>query len=519
MEEEKKNKTPIRLKKTSEDDSWKEDWRSGGTGKKQAKKVKQSFRTKSFRLGSYTTVSCVVVLAIVVLINLAVNGLPSNYTKIDLSEQQYYSISEQSEQIAGSVEHELTVYVIAQTGNEDETLMELLARYQAVNSKIKVVQKDPVVNPAFASAYTSETVAENSLIFVCGERSKYVPYSDIYVTSYSMNSDYSYNTEVSFDGENQITSAINSVISADTPKVYYLTGHGEQALASYIQESIKQDNLDYEELNLLSAGSVPEDCGCILAYAPTGDISEQEKELLLSYLKAGGKFFYVQNASEDEYPNLAEIMAYYGVAVEKGMVLEGNSRQYYIYQTVLIPEIKSHTITEPLSGYNVLLPYCSGINVTDSDELRDGLNVNTLLTTTDDAYVKTNLDSTTYEKEEGDIDGPFSLAVAVTDTHGGEDDAKEGSGETRIIVLGTSYLLESDINNLVSGANENLFLNSLEWLCERENTISIRAKSMDSGKLTVAAASSNVWKIVLIGILPLAVVICGGIYVYRRRKK
>lgn len=519
MEEEKKNKTPIRLKKAPQDDSWKEEWRSGGKGKRQAKKVKQSFHTKSFRLGSYTTVSCLVVLAIVVLINLAVNSLPSNYTKLDLSPQQYYSISGQSEQIAGSVEDELTIYVIAQTGNADETVMELLVRYQAVNSKIKVVQKDPVVNPTFASAYTSETVAENSLIFVYGDRSKYVPYSDIYVTSYSMNSDYSYNTEVSFDGENQITSAINSVTSVRTPNIYYLTGHGEQVLASYVQESVKQDNLDYEELNLLSAGSVPEDCDCIVAYGPTGDISENEKDILLSYLKTGGKFLYVQDASEEEFPNLAEIMAYYGVTVEKGMVLEGDSRQYYMYPMVLIPEIKSHAITDPLSGYNVLLPYSSGIKAADSDDLREGLSINTFLATTDSAYVKTNLSSSAYEKEEGDIDGPFSVAVAVTDTHAGEDDAGEGCAEARMIVLGTSYMLESDINNLVSGANEDLFLNSLEWLCERENTISIRAKSMDSGKLAVAAASSNMWKIILIGILPLASVACGGIYVYRRRKK
>lgn len=519
MEENKKNRAPIRLKKTKEDDSWKEDWRSGGNGKKQAKKVKQSFRTKSFRLGSYTAVSCIVVLAIIILLNLSISSLPSNYTKIDISKEQYFSLSQQSEQIAKSVEEELTIYVIAQTGNADETIAELLARYQAVNSNIKVVQKDPVVNPTFTSAYTTETVAENSLILVYGDRSKYVPYSDIYVTSYNVDSDYSYSMETSFDGENQITSAINSVTSAEIPKIYYLTGHGEQELPSYVQETMLQDNLEYEELNLLSTGEIPEDCGAVLEYAPAGDISENEKELLLGYMKAGGKFLYVQDASEDEYPNLAELLAYYGVTVETGIVLENDSRQFYLYQTVLIPKMQSHTITEPLSGYNVLFPYCAGISTADSDDLREGLSVSTLLKTSDDAYVKTNLSSDTYEKEEGDIDGPFAAAVAVTDTHAGESDAQEDSGESRLIVLGTSYMLQSDINSLVSGANEDFFLNALEWLCERENTIAIRAKSLDAGTLTVAAASSNMWKIILIGILPLATVIGGGMYIYRRKKK
>ena len=39
-----------------------------------------------------------------------------------------------------------------------------------------------------------------------------------------------------------------------------------------------------------------------------------------------------------------------------------------------------------------------------------------LLTTSDSAYSKAaGYDLTTYDREEGDLDGPFALAVAITD--------------------------------------------------------------------------------------------------------
>ena len=53
-------------------------------------------------------------------------------------------------------------------------LKRLLEKYEEGSDHIKVEQKDPVVNPKFTSEYTSDDVAANSLIVVCGDRSKVV---------------------------------------------------------------------------------------------------------------------------------------------------------------------------------------------------------------------------------------------------------------------------------------------------------------------------------------------------------
>jgi ABC-2 type transport system permease protein len=109
-----------------------------------------------------------------------------------------------------------------------------------------------------------------------------------------------------------------------------------------------------------------------------------------------------------------------------------------------------HDITEPLTsgGYKVLLPIAQGLKV--SSGLRDGLSVTQLLTTSDSAYSKTGGYSiTTYDKESGDVDGPFALSVAVTDTV--DDDTK-----TNIVWVSSSYLLDDQTNSQVSGGEPGL---------------------------------------------------------------
>ena len=76
------------------------------------------------------------------------------------------------------------------------------------------------------------------------------------------------------------------------------------------------------------------------------------------------------------------------------------------------------------------------------------------------------------ERQDGDQSGPFDVGVAVTETG--------TTGETRMVWFSTSQFLADDVNQMVGGANQNLFLNSLNWMCARENNISIRAKSLDS---------------------------------------
>lgn len=154
------------------------------TAKKEKKplkqKIKDSMNKKYIKNGSYSVVISAVFIVIVLVVNMIVGSLPSKYTEVDVSEQKLYSIGDDTKKFLKDLDKDVTIYQVVQSGSEDETIKKLLEKYEEGSDHIKVEQKDPVVNPKFTSEYTSDDVAANSLIVVCGDRSKVVNYSSIY---------------------------------------------------------------------------------------------------------------------------------------------------------------------------------------------------------------------------------------------------------------------------------------------------------------------------------------------------
>lgn len=474
--------------------------------------ARNSLRSRAFRAGGYSLAAAAIVIAIAVALNLMVGTLPASWTKVDLTDTGLYSLSSQTDQLVSALEEDVTVYWIVQDGSQDSTLEQLLERYESLSKHLKVVEKDPVVYPNFAQQYTDATLYNNSLIVVCGDRSRYISYYDIYVTDYSAYYTTG-TTSTQFAGESELTSAIDYVTNEDLPTVYTLTGHGESDLPTELSQGVEDENLLLEELSLVSGEAVPEDADAIILYSPQRDISSDEKDALLTYLQGGGKLLLVTDYTDTDMPNLAEVMAYYGTSLMDGIVLEGDSNHHMQgYNYYLLPDINSHDITQPLvdGGYYILMPIAQGISV--SDELRDGLTVTQLLTTSDSAYAKADgYNITTFDKEEGDTDGPFALGVAIT------EDVEDG--QTGIVWLTTSYMFDSENNMRVAGANNDLFLNALDWMCQRENSISIRAKDLSTEYLTVSSSTASTWSVILVAVVPLAFLACGAVVTIRRRRR
>ena len=91
------------------------------------------------------------------------------------------------------------------------------------------------------------------------------------------------------------------------------------------------------------------------------------------------------------------------------------------------------------------------------------------------------------------------------------------NGVAQMVYIPSTAFLTDQINQLMSGANHDFFMNALEWLCDREDTISIRAKSLDVEYLSVDEQAAAKWEIILMGMIPVGLLIFGGIVVYRRR--
>lgn len=461
----------------------------------------------AFKGGTYSLTITIIVLAILIGINVFVSVLPASMTKLDISSSKLYSITSNTKVVVNALEKDVTIYWIVQSEQEDSVIENLLAKYDSLSDHLTIVKKNPDTYPTFAQQYTDGTVTNNDLVVECGNKYRYISYSDIYLSDIDYTT---YSQVYSFDGEGAITSAIDYVVSEELPQVYVLEGHGEAELSTEMSEQIEKENMELVRFSLLNEDEIPEDADCILINAPSSDISEEEKDILAEYVTDGGKLMVIAGPVEEgELTNLNSLLADYGVEAVEGIVVEGD-RGHYAFATpyIMLPEIQSHTITDPLieSNYYVIMPIAQGFKVGSTDQ---GV-VTELLITSESAYSKVaGYALETYEKEEGDLDGPFALAVAI----------ETSDGEGQMIWIGSSHIMDEMYNAYSSGANLDFTMNALSSLLGEREAVSIRSKSLGYNYLTMDESTSSMLQTIMIGVLPLFFVILGIIVIVERRKR
>ncbi len=467
--------------------------------------AEQTARNRTaFQGGTYALSITAVVLAILIVLNILVSSLPSSLTKFDISAAKLYSITSNTKVVVNALEEDVTIYWIVQSGEEDDVIETLLSKYDSLSDHINVVKKNPDVYPTFAEQYTDETVQNNSLVVECGDRSRFIGYDDIYIQEADMYS-YSYNT--SFDGEGAITSAIDYVTTDELPQLYILEGHGEEELPQNFQEQIEKENIETNTLSLLTVDEIPEDADALLIYEPSSDLSEEEVTMLYEYAENGGKLLVIAGPTEDgSLENLYNLLANYGVETCEGIVVEGNRESYTMQPYILLPEMSSHEITDSLieENYYPNMPISQGMIVND-----DSGAVTSLLTTSSDSFSKAaGYDLTTYEKEEGDTDGPFTVALSIDCTNEGQ-----------IVWFSSAAFLDDMYNALSSGPNSDLAMNALSSLIGESEAMAIRSKSLNYNYLSITDSTASLLKTLMIGVFPLAYLGIGVFVILKRRRE
>ena len=185
-------------------------------------------RGNALRGGSYALAVTAVVLAILIAVNVFACALPTSLTHQDISAAQLYSVTSNTKAVVNNLTQDVTIYWIVQSDQEDDVIQNLLDKYDSLSDHITVVKRNPDVYPTFAQQYTDEEVANNSLVVECGDKSRYIPFTDIYLGEVNMYTGTYSATD--FDGEGAITSAIDYVTGDEYPQIYLIQGHGEGEL-------------------------------------------------------------------------------------------------------------------------------------------------------------------------------------------------------------------------------------------------------------------------------------------------
>ena len=466
-----------------------------------------------FRSGVYSTALAAAVVVLAVLLNLIVRAIPSRCTTFDLSESGLYTLSDSSRQVADALTQDVTIYYVAETGGEDQIISKLLDRYAAESSHITWELKDPAIYPTFASQYGAQDLTSGGLILVSGDQSRVLDASDLYDYDYS---DYAStgSATVTFDGENEITSAIYQLTSGESRHVYYTTNHGEQALTDTLTGALEGQNLSVTVLDLLS-GTIPEDCDLLIINDPAQDFSGvgsmvDELGQLRTYLNGGGRIL-VMTDSYYNTPNLDSLLAEFGLTRTEGLVVEGDSDHALTgYPPLyLLPDYASATESTALDGIStsrrVLLQMAQGITLNETENVVS----EALLVTSDEAYSKAaGYEMTTTEKESGDAEGPFTLAAY----------ARNQDTEAEVIWINCGNMDNEGIYQVIPG-NVTFLQGCAASLAGQEDAVLIDSKALEAAPLTVSNTLVSVLGLGFVFVLPAALLAAGAVVVILRRRK
>lgn len=480
-------------------------------------KRRWSISSKKISTGVFSVTFVAVAMVVSVLFNMLVSSIPSSVTALDFSYAKLYALTDDTKEFMQSLDQDITIYVLNKESSKDEQLDETLTRYKDLSKHVTVKYINPSTNPYFYKDYTDSTPTTNSLIISGSERSKVVDFNDIYDYQTSMDySSYSYNQELKgYDAEGQITSAIEYVTmdSDELPVVYQVTGHGETALSSAYTAALEKANITLQSLELLKEDAVPEDAKAVIINAPTSDFNEDDAAKIISYLQAGGKAIIAGNYAYQDLTNFNSILAAYNVSFTNGVVGENDKNYYYNNNPFyLLPKVDSTEYTSDVSNSYIFSPASEGITYPESS---DDVTYTPLLETTDSAVSKTSTDEiTTSELEDGDIAGPFAVALAVEQT---VDDDKE----TQIAVLGSSLFLTDQCDQVVSGNNSSMFTGIVTKMVGDTDlkTSVIPEKEYTLSNLTVSTMAAVALGLGCAIFVPIILIVLGIVIWAVRRKK
>ena len=481
-----------------------------------SKKVKEKHGTsKWLKQTSLTIILILLIIAICIGINIIVDN--ANLIDIDVTKDKVYSLSQKSEEIAKTLDEDVEIMLI----NMGETEEDFVKKYSSLNDKIKINKIDDINSrPDLTETYG--ITADTPVIIVSSEeREKILSTTDLYTFDYS-----TYATKDT--KEEAITNAIISVTTDEKPIIYNLTGHNKYAddYIYFFTQDLENEAYEVNDLDLLTTGSVPEDCSVLMITTLDEDITKVESDSIIDYIKDGGKIilFSDPNATGKEMPNFQKVLDEYGVSISEGVMLEEDtSKMLYNSPSAIIVTVNDNTSVTKATNMNMNACFMTSgkIEIADSEKLEElGVKAETLATTSEKSFYRTDYSIEDADKTASDEEMGNAIVGALLTKKIDEDK------ESELIIYANNMFITNLSLTSSSGYsyvldyynNEDLAMNSIAYLSDRENMITIR-KNVEISAYTVTE-QQNIIILIIIFAMPLLIVIIGIlVWQYRRRKK
>ena len=446
--------------------------------------------------GAVLTMLAAAAVAVCLLFNLLLAQIPDSRMQLDITGNRLYTVSQTSLDFLASVGQDVELHVLANRDNVDARIVKFIDSYVSKSSHLSVEYIDPVVFPTALETYGASS---NTIVVTCAAtgRQETISLDDIIGYDYASYYTTGQATESTFDCEGLLTSAVDGVLRESSLVLCTTSGHGEAALSDTLSKQLKKSHLTVESVNLLTDGGVPDDCDLLLINAPTADLADDEKTMLLDYLQGGGQVVYLMAASLTPLPNFEAVLASWGMTPTDGYIAD-TARYYQNNAYVVFPVVNTSADTAAgVADDSILLYNSRGLTLAEQGE-DSTLTLTAMLSTASSGMNVT---------ESAKTPGTYVLAASAADSATG----------ARLTVYGAASLIDASITDSFTNlSNLTLFLNSVTVGFDEAENISIAPVSLATTYNTVT--TGGLWSILFLAVIPLGVLIAGFVRWMRRRR-
>ncbi|MBI2918397.1 MAG: GldG family protein [Chloroflexi bacterium] len=465
------------------------------------------------RYGSNTVVMVVAFVGIAVALNLL--GVRQSY-RVDLTVNREFSLSAQTVKVLKDLSAPVhAVGFFSPVEPYQETAENQLREYVQRSPRLTYEIVDPDVRPSVARQY--EVKQYNVVVFESEGRRASVP-AAIEANLPDANTGQLRPQVVPNPVlEQDFTTALLKVTGKQQQVVYYLIGHDELRLDSdqatgfaMGRVGLERDLYAVATLSLDSAPEVPADAAAVIVAGPKKPLPERDRAMLDAYLKGGGNLVFLGEPGLSS--GWSELLASWGLSVSQRQIIEEQRfvqpdkampAAWEFQYASLLPDMRfvSHPITEPLDV--TFFPGVASLKV-DLPEDQKNITVFPLIRTT----AQSKLDGSETDT------GPFMMGVTL-EGFPLDTTPVEGKKHARLVIFGDSDFASNAYFS--SRSNGDLFINSVNWVTEREELISIRPKPYAFRRLVVTQRAWNWILYSSVAFLPLLVAGVGAFTWWRRR--
>ena len=466
----------------------------------------------------------VLVLALGIGILVAVNILygeigkrqPAAVLRTDLTAGQQNSLSPQSIRVAQEMTGTVTAYGFFGTRSDEistqRTADNLLKEYQKYTDKIHVQFINPDV--AFGLANQYGLTRYDVVVFDNGTRHEVATAND----------------ETNFTGallrlRNNVQKKI-AILNVPSPLSFNGGGGTQTVAASLARSGLDKENyIVLPPYNLVVSPTISTKDVDVMIVPPSTTqqpLSDTAVRALISYLDAGGHVLLIGDPLAAPLPGA--ILQKYGLSEARGIIVERNSQNVWgpSPTQVLVLTYPSATITRDMN--NVPTAYLAAEPIIAPTTTITGFTVTPFIQSGADAAFAVIQNGTnnqpTLQIDPNGPKPPLNIGVTVeqtvADTNNFTSTQTTKPLVTRLAVVGDYDFVSDQLTSQVPG-NLDMFNNTVNWLSQSEERISVRPKDTTTRSLILSDQQQNLIAWSTIVFLPMLILLGGGVVWWRRR--